>query len=84
MKLVLTVMLVCLLLFGLFNIRSLKWLPTIITKLAVGALVLFFLNLISSHFGLHIPINLFTSTVVGFCGIPGMITLASLFHFGII
>ncbi|HHU19578.1 MAG TPA: pro-sigmaK processing inhibitor BofA [Bacilli bacterium] len=81
MKLAFTVIFVCLLLFGLFNLKSFKWLPTIITKLAIGALVLFFLNLVSSYFGLHIPINLFTSTVVGFCGIPGIITVASLFLF---
>lgn len=79
MKLFFTVALVCLILIFLFNIKSLKWLPTIITKLTIGALLLFFLNLISGYFGLHIPINIFTSSVVGFCGIPGVIALGSLF-----
>lgn len=44
MKLAFTVIFVCLLLFGLFNLKSFKWLPTIITKLAIGALVLFSLT----------------------------------------
>lgn len=79
MKLFFSVILICLILLALFKVKSLKWLPTTITKLAIGALLLFFLNLISGYFGLHIPINLFTSSVVGFCGIPGVIALGSLF-----
>lgn len=81
MKLFITVVSVCLTLFFLFKVKSLKWLPTIITKLAIGALLLFFLNLISGYFGLHIPINLFTSSIVGFCGIPGVVALGSLFFY---
>ena len=79
MKLFFSVILICLILLALFKVKSLKWLPTTIAKLAIGALLLFFLNLISGYFGLHIPINLFTSSVVGFCGIPGVIALGSLF-----
>lgn len=43
-------------------------------KLIVGALLLFVLNAIGNSF-VHIPINLFTSSVSGFLGIPGVIAL---------
>ncbi|ANB59963.1 pro-sigmaK processing inhibitor BofA family protein [Anoxybacteroides amylolyticum] len=43
-------------------------------KLIIGALLLFTLNAIGSSF-IHIPINLFTSSVSGFLGIPGVLAL---------
>nr|WP_253288808.1 pro-sigmaK processing inhibitor BofA family protein [Amphibacillus sp. MSJ-3] len=72
---------VCLVLMMLFNLKSIKWLPKLITKVAIGALLLFFLNILSGSFGLHVPINLFTATTVGFLGIPGMIALSSIHLF---
>ena len=81
MELVIVAVLICFVLLGLFNIKRLKWVPTTITKIAIGALLLFFLNLVSGSFGLHVPINIFTTVMVGFCGIPGIIALSSLFLF---
>lgn len=40
----------------------------------VGAAILFVLNL----FGLNIPINMITSVIVGFLGIPGVVLLVIL------
>jgi len=76
-----TVGLIIVALIILFNVKSIKWIPTAITKMAIGALLLFFLNMLSGSIGLHVPINLFTTAVVGFCGIPGMIAVSSLFLF---
>ncbi|MBA2876922.1 pro-sigmaK processing inhibitor BofA family protein [Thermaerobacillus caldiproteolyticus] len=45
-------------------------------KLVIGALLLFVFNAIGSSFSLHIPINLSTSLVSGFLGIPGVAALA--------
>ncbi|BAM46155.1 pro-sigmaK processing inhibitor BofA family protein [Amphibacillus xylanus] len=81
MKTLLTIVLIITILFILFNAKSLKWIPSALTRLVIGALVIFFLNLIGNNFGLHIPINIFTSITVGFCGLPGIIAIGSLFLF---
>jgi len=44
-------------------------------KLIIGALLLFFLNAFGSFVGYHIPINLVTTSVSGFLGIPGIALL---------
>ncbi|WP_440897342.1 pro-sigmaK processing inhibitor BofA family protein [Amphibacillus sp. Q70] len=81
MNLFIMVGIICVGLMILFNLKAIKWLPKAITKIAIGALLLFFLNILSGSFGLHVPINLFTATTVGFLGIPGMIALSSLHLF---
>ncbi|KYD18818.1 pro-sigmaK processing inhibitor BofA family protein [Caldibacillus debilis] len=47
-----------------------------IVKLTIGALLLFALNFIGGHAGIHVPINLITAAVSGFLGIPGVLALA--------
>ncbi|WP_449622839.1 pro-sigmaK processing inhibitor BofA family protein [Robertmurraya sp. Marseille-Q9965] len=49
-----------------------------VVKLLIGALFLFFLNVIGTQFGIHIPINLATSAVSGFLGIPGLFALVAI------
>jgi inhibitor of the pro-sigma K processing machinery len=44
-------------------------------KLVIGALVLFAVNAIGNSFDIHVPINLLTSAVSGFLGIPGLVAL---------
>jgi inhibitor of the pro-sigma K processing machinery len=44
-------------------------------KLVTGALFLFVANAIGSSFDIHVPINLLTSAVSGFLGIPGLVAL---------
>ncbi|RLQ90025.1 pro-sigmaK processing inhibitor BofA family protein [Falsibacillus albus] len=58
--------------------RPFKLVGQICMKLMIGALFLFFLNAAGSKFGLHVPINLVTSSVSGFLGIPGMLGLAAI------
>ncbi|RSK25458.1 pro-sigmaK processing inhibitor BofA [Bacillus sp. HMF5848] len=45
-------------------------------KIMIGALFLFFLNSFGTYFGLHVPINIVTSIISGFLGIPGVAALA--------
>ncbi|MBM6616651.1 pro-sigmaK processing inhibitor BofA family protein [Bacillus suaedaesalsae] len=44
-------------------------------KIMIGALLLFFLNAFGTSFDLHVPINLVTSSVSGFLGLPGLLAL---------
>lgn len=66
-----------LLLFGA-SVKPLKWIGQACIKLMIGALLLFFFNMIGSHFSLHIPINFVTATVSGFLGIPGLAALIAI------
>lgn len=47
----------------------------VFVKIAIGAILLFLLNVIGSNFDIHVPINLVTATVSGFLGIPGVLAL---------
>ena len=49
-----------------------------VVKLIIGALFLFFLNIIGNQFGIHIPINLITSAISGLLGIPGVFALVAI------
>ncbi|MBR7554274.1 pro-sigmaK processing inhibitor BofA family protein [Allobacillus sp. GCM10007491] len=51
-----------------------------VVRLVIGALFIFFANVFGSMFGLHIPINIFTSLFVGFLGLFGLGSLAAI-HF---
>jgi len=44
----------------------------------MGGIMLWFLNIVGSYFGLHIAINPVTALVAGFLGIPGVILLVVL------
>ncbi|UTW70574.1 pro-sigmaK processing inhibitor BofA family protein [Anaerobacillus sp. HL2] len=62
-------------------IRPLRFVGQGLIKLIIGALFLFFLNSFGSMFDYQIPINLFTASVSGFLGIPGLIVLIAIEHF---
>lgn len=49
-----------------------------VVKLIIGAVFLFFLNVLGNQVGIHVPINLATSAVAGILGIPGVATLAAI------
>lgn len=55
--------------------RPLRWLGQGAIRLLVGALLLFFLNTFAGLFDYSLPINIFTATVTGFLGIPGLVAL---------
>ncbi len=66
---------IVLLLFVGAPIRPIKWIGQSLIKIMIGALLLFFLNAFGTMLNLHVPINLVTSTVSGFLGIPGVLAL---------
>ncbi|WAA13997.1 pro-sigmaK processing inhibitor BofA family protein [Fervidibacillus halotolerans] len=64
-----------LLMFG-FPLKLLRFIGQGVTKLVIGAVFLFILNTIGNGFGLHVPINIITSAIAGFLGIPGVFALS--------
>ena len=58
--------------------KPIRFISQGVVKLIIGALFLFFLNIIGSQFGIHVPINLVTSAVSGILGIPGVLALVAI------
>jgi inhibitor of the pro-sigma K processing machinery len=73
--------LILLLLFSGAPFKPIRFIGQSVIKLLIGALLLFFLNVGGSRYGLHVPINVATSAVSGFLGIPGLVALAAIQHF---
>lgn len=67
-------LIVVLLLVGMPG-KALKWTGLAIMKVAIGAIFLFFLNAVGNQFGISVPINLITSIISGFLGLPGVAAL---------
>ncbi|MGI6474871.1 MAG: pro-sigmaK processing inhibitor BofA family protein [Thermoactinomyces vulgaris] len=57
--------------------KPLVWMGKGMLSTAVGALVLFVLNLLGQYVQIHIPINLWTAFVTGCLGIPGIAYLVA-------
>jgi inhibitor of the pro-sigma K processing machinery len=58
--------------------KPLRFISQGVVKLVIGALFLFFLNIIGNQFGIHVPINLITSAISGLLGIPGVLALVAI------
>lgn len=67
-------LIVIILLIGI-PIRFTRWIGEGIVRLVIGALFIFLINVVGNVSGIHLPINLFTVTVTGFLGIPGVVSL---------
>ncbi len=50
-------------------------------KLVIGALLLFFVNVIGVQMDIHVPINIVTTAVSGILGIPGLVALIIINNF---
>lgn len=59
-------------------IKPIRLISQGVVKLIIGALFLFFLNIVGNQFGIHVPINLITSAVSGILGIPGVLALVAI------
>ncbi|WP_018923326.1 pro-sigmaK processing inhibitor BofA family protein [Salsuginibacillus kocurii] len=57
------------------GVRPLQWVGKSLVRLVTGALVLFFINLFGGLVDFYLPINIITSAVAGFLGIPGVLVL---------
>jgi inhibitor of the pro-sigma K processing machinery len=69
---------ILLLLFIGAPVKPVRWIGQGIVKLLIGALFLFFLNTLGTQFDIHVPINLITSAISGFLGIPGLFALVAI------
>jgi inhibitor of the pro-sigma K processing machinery len=56
-------------------IKPLRFVGQVAMKVMIGALFLFFLNAFGSQYGIHVPINVATSSISGILGIPGVVGL---------
>ena len=70
--------LILLLLFTGSPVKPVRFVGQAVMKVLIGALLLFFLNTAASRYGIHIPINVATSAVSGFLGIPGLCALTAI------
>lgn len=77
---ILCVFIILLLLVGA-PIKAMKFFGQVVVKFIIGALMLFFLNVIGNKLGIYIPINLITTAISGFLGIPGVIALVAIDKF---
>lgn len=64
----------CLLLFGA-RVKPIRFIGMLFVKCAIGALVLFVVNMIGGQFDFHLPINVGTTVVSGLLGLPGLFAL---------
>jgi inhibitor of the pro-sigma K processing machinery len=72
------VALVLLLLFVGVPVKPIRYIGHGIIKLLIGAMLLFFLNTFGNEYGIHVPINLTTTAISGFLGIPGLAALVAI------
>lgn len=70
--------LILLLLFIGAPVKPVRFIGQGAIKLIIGALFLFFLNAFGNQFGINVPINLATSAISGFLGIPGLFALVAI------
>lgn len=61
--------------FGRIFIVPIKWLFKLALNSVFGALLIWIINLIGGVLGFHIGLNIWTSILVGFLGVPGAILL---------
>ncbi len=55
--------------------KPLRWVGLVALQLVIGAVLLFFANLVGEMAGYHIPINPITALLGGFLRIPGVLAL---------
>ena len=61
--------------FGRVFIRPIKNVFKLVLNSILGGLAIFLINLAGANFGFHIGLNIFTSILVGFLGLPGAVCL---------
>lgn len=66
----------CIILLLVMGLKPIRFIGSMFVKIAIGALLLFALNVIGAQINFHIPINLITASVSGLLGIPGIAALA--------
>jgi inhibitor of the pro-sigma K processing machinery len=55
--------------------RPVRWIGAAALQLVIGAILLFFTDLVGEMAGFHIPINPVTALLAGFLRLPGVLAL---------
>lgn len=55
--------------------RPIRWVGMAALQVVIGAVLLFFANLVGEMAGFHVPINPVTALLAGFLRLPGLIAL---------
>lgn len=58
--------------------KPLRWVGIMAINVVIGAILLFFTNLVGEMAGFHIPINPVTAVLSGFLRIPGLLALIAI------
>ena len=61
--------------FGRVFIIPIRKILKIVLNSILGGITIFLINLIGASFGFHIGLNIYTSILVGFLGLPGAVCL---------
>jgi inhibitor of the pro-sigma K processing machinery len=61
--------------------KPVRWIGWMIGQFVIGSIVLFVFNFAAQSFSFYIPINPVTSSITGFLGLPGLITLIIIKYF---
>ena len=62
-------------LFGRIFIIPIKKVLKLVLNSVLGGVVIFLINIIGGTWGFHIGLNIFTSIIIGFLGLPGAVCL---------
>ncbi|MDN4527698.1 pro-sigmaK processing inhibitor BofA family protein [Fictibacillus fluitans] len=62
-------------------LKPMRWTGQMLIRLAIGALLLFFLNTAGASYDIHVPINAATVFISGLLGLPGLASLAAIQYF---
>ncbi|WP_020063143.1 pro-sigmaK processing inhibitor BofA family protein [Bacillus sp. 123MFChir2] len=54
------------------SIKPFRFVGGLLVKIVIGALLLFAVNIVGAQFNFHLPINVGTTFVSGFLGLPGI------------
>ena len=60
---------------GRIFILPIKWILKLVFNSIIGGIIIWGINIIGEIWGFHIGLNIYTSILVGFLGIPGAIFL---------
>ena len=61
--------------FGKIFIVPIRKVLKLVLNSVLGGIIIYLINLIGTSFGFHIGLNIFTSIVIGFLGLPGVVCL---------
>lgn len=64
-----------LIIFGKIFIVPITKIAKLVINSIIGGVLIFLINLVGGIWGFHIGLNIFTSMLIGFLGLPGVVCL---------